>query len=153
MTHTFLYEPGVWTASGTFWRGDGEPMEATGRTEIAHRDDCWLLSGTLKVLGSPPVEFVNAYRIEPPGGRHHASMKWTSENATLGKLHGTFSTIGSCILCVYTCQGSGYHGAEHLEQLDSNTYRSAGLLLLEDRGLSSWQMTLRRPHPASQGPA
>jgi hypothetical protein len=150
MTHTFLYEPGVWTASGTFWRGDGEPMEAQGRTEITHRDDCWLLSGTLKVLGSPPVEFVNAYRIEPPGVRHHASMKWTSENATLGKLQGTFSTIGSCILCVYRCQDSGYHGAEHLEQLDSNTYRSAGLLLLEERGLSSWQMTLRRP-PAAQG--
>jgi hypothetical protein len=152
MTHTFLYEPGVWTASGTFWRGDGEPMEAQGRTEITHRDDCWLLSGTLKVLGSPPVEFVNAYCIEPPGGRHHASMKWSSENATLGKLQGTFSTIGSCILCVYRCQDSGYHGAEHLEQLDSNTYRSAGLLLLEDRGLSSWQMTLRRP-PAAQGTA
>jgi hypothetical protein len=152
MTHTFLYEPGVWTASGTFWRGDGEPMEAQGRTEITHRDDCWLLSGTLKVLGSPPVEFVNAYCIEPPGGRHYSNMKWTSENATLGKLQGTFSTIGSCILCVYRCQDSGYHGAEHLEQLDSNTYRSAGLLLLEDRGLSSWQMTLRRP-PAAQGTA
>src|SRR5579872_4753898 len=68
MTHTFLFEPGVWTASGTFWRGDGEPMEAQGRTEITHRNDCWLLSSTLKVLGSPPVEFVNAYCIElfPP---------------------------------------------------------------------------------------
>ena len=148
MTHTFLFEPGIWTASGTFWRGDGEPMQAQGRTEIAHRADCWLLSGTLKVLGSPPVEFVNAYCIEPPG-RHPAAMKWTSENATLGKLHGTFSIIGSSIFCVYRCQDSGYHGAEHLEQHDSNTYRSAGILLLEDRALSSWQLTLRRP--ATQG--
>jgi hypothetical protein len=105
MTHTFLFEPGVWTASGTFWRGDGEPMQAQGRTEIAHRADCWLLSGTLKVLGSPPVEFVNAYCIEPPG-RQPAAMKWTSENATLGKLHGTFSIIGSSIFCVYRCQDS-----------------------------------------------
>jgi hypothetical protein len=145
MTHTFLFEPGVWTASGTFWRGDGEPMEAHGRTEIAHRSDCWLLSGTLKVLGSPPVEFVNAYRIEPPGSRSYTGMKWTSENATLGKLQGTFSVIGSGIFCVYRCTASGYHGAEHFEQLDSNTYRSAGILLLEDRALSSWQMLLRRP--------
>jgi hypothetical protein len=145
MTHTFLFEPGAWTASGTFWRGgDGEPMEAQGRTEITHREDCWLLAGTLKVLGSPPVEFVNAYCIEPPGGRHHATMKWTSENATLGKLHGTFVIIGTCIFCVYTCQDSGYHGAEHFEQLDASTYRSAGVLFLEDRTLSSWQVTLRR---------
>src|ERR1700760_194622 len=82
MTHTFLFEPGIWTASGTFWRGDGEPMEAQGRTEITHRPDCWLLSGTLKGFGSPPVEFVNAYRIEPPG-RNPGAMKWTSEKATL----------------------------------------------------------------------
>ena len=144
MTHTYLFEQGIWTASGTFWCGDGEPMQAQGRTEITHREDCWLLLGTLKVLGSPPVEFVNAYCIEPPG-HNHSCMKWTSENATLGKLQGIFSVIGSCIFNVYRCQDSGYHGAEHLEQLDSNTYRSAAVLLLEDRVLSSWQMTLRRP--------
>jgi hypothetical protein len=149
MTHTFLFEPGVWTASGTFWRGDGEPIEAQGRTEIAHAADCWLLSSTLKVLGSPPVEFVNGYCIEPPGGRNHTGMKWTSENATLGKLQGTFSIIGSSIFCVYLCHNSGYHGAEHLEQLDSNTYRNAGILLLQDRALSSWQLMLRRPPQAA----
>jgi hypothetical protein len=77
-------------------------------------------------------------------------MKWASENATLGKLQGTFSVIGSCIFSVYRCHDSGYHGAEHLEQIDSNTYRSAGVLLLEDRALSSWQMTLRRaPAPGA----
>jgi hypothetical protein len=144
MTHTFLFEPAVWTASGTFWRGDGEPMEAQGRTEITHREDCWLLAGKLKVLGSPPVEFVYAYCIEPPGGRHHTTMKWTSENATFGKLNGTFSIIGTCIFCVYRCHDSGYHGTEHFEQLDASTYRSAGMLFLEDRPLSSWQVTLRR---------
>ena len=147
MTHTYLFEPGVWTASGTFWRGDGEPMEAQGRTEIAHAADYWLLSGTLKVLGSPPVEFVNAYCIEPPSGRNHTGMKWTSENATLGKLQGTFSVIGSSIFGVYLCHNSGYHGAEHLEQLDANTYRSAGILLMQDRALSSWQLMLRRSQP------
>jgi hypothetical protein len=118
-------------------------MEAHARTEIAHREDCWLLAGTLKVLGSPPVEFVNAYRIEPPG-RRPTTLKWTSENATLGKLQGAFSIIGTCIFSVYRCQDSGYHGAEHYEQLDNNTYRSAGVLFLEDRALSSWQITLRR---------
>ncbi len=143
MTHTFLFEPAVWTAAGTFWREDGEPLEATGRTEISHRPECWLLSGTLKVLGSPPCEFVNAYAIEPPG-REGASMKWTSENATLGKLHGTFSVVGNSILSAYTSETAGYHGVEHLGQIDSDTYQATGLLLLEDRRLLSWQMLLRR---------
>ena len=152
MTHTFLFEPGIWTAAGTFWRGDGEPMEAQGRTEITHRENCWLLAGRLKVLGSPPVEFVNAYCIDPPG-RQHASMKWVSENATLGRLQGNFSVIGTCIFCVYRCHDSGYHGAEHFEQLDANSYRSAGVLFLEDRPLSSWQVTLRRLAGAPASPA
>lgn len=143
MMHTFLFEPGVWTSRGTFWRADGEPLEAEGRTEIAHTAECWLLAGTLKVLGSPPVEFVNAYSISPPG-RDGTTMKWTSENATLGRLSGTFSVVGSTILCLYTCTASGYHGAEHLGQIDSNRYNAAGILLLNERRLSSWELVLKR---------
>src|SRR5437016_1808346 len=109
--HTFLFEPGVWTSTGTLWRADGEPLEAVGRTEIAHRRECWLLSGTLKVLGSPPTEFVHAYWIEPPGPKG-ASMKWSFENATFGTLKGTFAVIGESILSVYGCETSGYHGSD-----------------------------------------
>lgn len=141
--HTFLFEPGVWTSQGTFWRADGEPLEAQGRTEIAHHPECWLLAGTLKVLGSPPVEFVNAYSISPPG-RDGTTMKWTAENATLGKLSGTFCVVGGSILCVYTCTASGYHGAEHLGQVDAKHYQAAGVLLLNERRLSSWQLVLAR---------
>lgn len=146
MMHTFLFEPGVWTSRGTFWRADGEPLEAQGRTEIAHHPECWLLAGTMKVLGSPPVEFVQAYSISPPG-RDGTCMKWTSEDATLGKLSGTYSVAGTSILCVYSCSASGYHGAEHLGQVDTNRYQAAGILLLNERRLSSWQMVLTRDPP------
>ena len=143
MMHTFLFEPGVWISKGTFWRADGEVLEAQGRTEIAHHPTAWLLAGSLKVFGSPPVEFVNAYSISPPG-RDGTSMKWTSDSATLGKLSGTFSVVGSSILSVYTCTASGYHGAEHMGQVDANRYNAAGILLLNERRLSSWQVVLTR---------
>jgi hypothetical protein len=147
MQHTFLFEPGVWTAEGTFWREDGKALPALGRTDITHHTECWLLSGTMKVLGSPSVEFVNAYSIAPGESGSH-TLKWTSENATLGKLRGTFCVVGTCIFSVYGCDSSGYHGAEHLEQVDSETYRSSGILLLQDRLLTSWQLTLiRLPQP------
>jgi hypothetical protein len=71
-------------------------------------------------------------------------MKWTSDNATLGKLSGTFSVVGSSILSVYTCTVSGYHGAEHMGQVDANRYNAAGILLLNERRLSSWQVVLTR---------
>ena len=143
MMHTFLFDPGVWNSRGTFWREDGEPLEAQGRTVIAHRPECWLLSGTLQVLGSPPVEFVSAYTIQPPG-RDGCTLKWTSENSTLGKLSGTFAVVGDTILSVYTCSASGYHGSEHLTQSDVTHYQSAGMLLLNERRLYSWQLTLVR---------
>ena len=83
MKHTFLFEPGIWNAEGTFWREDGQALAALGRTEIAHHTECGLLSGTMKVLGSPPVEFVNAYSIAAADPGAH-TLKWSSENATLG---------------------------------------------------------------------
>jgi hypothetical protein len=143
MAHTFLFEPGVWTSKGTLYRADGEPLEAVGRTEIAHRAECWLLSGTLKVLGSPPAEFVHAYLIEPPSPEH-TGMKWTFESAMFGKLQGRFAAIGPSILSVYGCEASGYYGAEHLGQRDADNYRSSGMLLLKDRIVYSWQLMLRR---------
>jgi len=143
MTHTFLFEPAVWNTSGTLWRADGEPLEAVGRTQITHRPECWLLSGTLKVLGAPPTEFVSAYWIEPPGP-HAAGLKWTFENAMFGKLQGRYAVIGPSILSVYGCETSGYHGSEHLAQIDASNYRSAGMLLLKDRIVYSWQMMLKR---------
>ncbi|HKT73368.1 MAG TPA: hypothetical protein VJQ47_10785 [Steroidobacteraceae bacterium] len=143
MRHTFLFEPGVWVGEGTFWRADGEPLSAAGRIEIAHRDDCWLLGGSLKVKASPSVEFVTAYSITPPASPT-SSMKWASENATLGKQSGTFSVVGRGILSVYSCSASGYHGAEHMAQLDTDRYRLTAILLLNEKRLSSWELELSR---------
>jgi hypothetical protein len=149
MSHTFLFEPGVWTGSGTLWRSDGEPLKTDSRTEIAHRSDCWVLSGTLKVLGSPPTEFVHAYLNRPPAPGD-ASIKWTFENAMFGTLQGCFSVIGDSILSVYGSEVSGYHGSEHLGRIDADHYRSAGMLLLKGRMLYSWEQMLTRA-PTGKG--
>jgi hypothetical protein len=143
MSHTFLFEPAVWTGAGTLWRADGAPLNTQARTEIAHKSDCWLLSGTLKVLGSPPTEFVHAYLIRPPAPGD-ASIKWTFENAMFGTLQGCFAVVGDSILSVYGCETSGYHGSEHLGRIDADHYRSAGMLLLKGRMLYSWEQLLER---------
>ncbi|MBS0366035.1 MAG: hypothetical protein JSR67_09455 [Proteobacteria bacterium] len=143
MRHTFLFEPAVWTATGTFRRADGEVLQAVNRTEIAHKPSCWLLSGKLKVLATPPAEFVHAYLIEPPGS-DGASMKWKFENATFGTLEGRFVVIGSSIMSVYGCQSSGYHGAEHLGQIDPSHYRSTGVLMQREKVAYSWEMLFER---------
>ena len=143
MAHTFLFEPAVWIASGTFWRGDGEPLEAVGRTEIAHRDQCWLLSGVLKVLGAPPVEFVHAYLIQPPAAPGGV-MKWTFETETFGKLAGTYAVVDRSILSLFGCDSSGFQGTECLGQVDADHYTAVGVLLQNEKTIYSWAMRLSR---------
>lgn len=142
--HTFLFQPGLWSGVGTFWTEDGKATPAEGRTEIVHRDDCWLLAGTLKVLSSPPVEFVNHYSIKAPAP-DAISTTWTSENSAIGKLKGSFSIVGPSIVSLYHCDGGpGYYGTEHLIQLDPSHYEACGVLFLEGRRLSSWRVALTR---------
>lgn len=143
MRHTFLYEPGVWTLSGMFWSGDAEGIAVEGRTEISHGRDCWMLAGRMRVLAAPPVEFVNVYTIETPG-RDPLASKWTSENPTLGRLHGVFAVAGPAILSIYRSEQGGYQGTEHLRQITTDQYEAYGVLLMEDRRLSSWHLTLTR---------
>ncbi len=143
MRHTFLYEPGVWTLSGMFWSGDGRGIAVDGRTEISHGKDCWMLAGRMRVLASPPAEFVNIYTFEAPG-RDALASKWSSENSMLGKLHGVFTVVGPCILSLYRSEQGGYQGTEHLRQIAPDQYDATGVLLMDDRRLSSWQVTLTR---------
>jgi hypothetical protein len=143
MHHTFLYEPGVWTLSGMFWSADGRGIAADGRTEITHREGCWMLAGRMRVLASPRAEFVNIYTIEAPD-RDALASKWSSENSTLGKLHGVITAVGPCILSVYRSEQGGYQGTESLRQIARDQYEASGVLLMDDRRLSSWHVTLTR---------
>lgn len=143
MHHTFLYEPGVWTLSGMFWSAEAQGIAVEGRTEISHGKGVWMLAGRMRVLASPPAEFVNIYTIEAPASDALES-RWSSENATLGKLHGAFMVVGPCILSVYRSEQGGYHGTEHLRQIAPDQYEATGVLLMDDRRLSSWHVTLAR---------
>jgi hypothetical protein len=143
LKHTFLFEPAAWGVVGTFWAGDRQPVAAEGRIEICHRDACWLLAGSMKVLSCPPVEFVSAYSIELPGP-DATTLKWTAENAMLGKLHGVFSVVGGSILSIFHSTDGTYHGTEHLALIDEDNYHARAMLLFNDRKLSSWQVQLTR---------
>jgi hypothetical protein len=143
MHHTFLFEPGIWKAAGTFWTADGRALEADGRSEVSHAKECWMIAGKLRVLASPTVEFVNIYCMQPPA-KDVLTSKWTMENATLGKLHGIFSVVGPSIMSLYRSEQGAYQGSEHLLQLEEDRYEAYGLLLMDDRRLSSWRVVLKR---------
>ncbi|MFO7277275.1 MAG: hypothetical protein DIU56_009605 [Pseudomonadota bacterium] len=148
--HTFLYEPAVWTATGAFWSEDGRESAIEGRTEVRHDEECWMIAGSMKVLCSPHVEFKHLYLIQPPG-KDALTAKWTSENPALGHLHGTFCIVGPSILSVYYSDHGGYHGVEHLARIDADHYEACGVLLMNDRRISSWRAHLTREARAASG--
>ena len=143
MQHTFIYQPGNWKASGVFWTADGQALEAEGRSEVSHAKECWMIAGKLRVLASPPVEFVNIYCMQRPL-KDALTSPWTMENAALGKLHGIFSIVGPSIMSVYRSERGSYQGTEHLLQRGEDFYEAYGLLLMDDRRLSSWRVELKR---------
>ena len=81
--------------------------------------------------------------IERPA-KDGATMKWSFESAMFGTLLGRYAVIGPSIVSVYGCETSGYHGAEHLGQVDASHYRAAGMLLLKDAVIYTWQSSLER---------
>lgn len=102
-----------------------------------------MIAGKLRVHASPPVEFLNIYCMTPPS-KDALTSKWTMENPALGKLHGLFSIVGPSIMSMYRSANGGYYGSEHLFQIDEDRYEAYGLLLMEDRRLSSWRVELKR---------
>ena len=59
-------------------------------------------------------------------------------------LSGMYAVVGSTIFSVFSCDASGYRGAEQLGQIDAHHYATAGLLLQNDKLIYSWQMRLTR---------
>jgi hypothetical protein len=53
--------------------------------------------------------------------------------------------VGSAILSLYRCQGGAcYQGSEHLMQMNPHHYEAWGVLMLDERRLSSWHVGLTR---------
>jgi hypothetical protein len=133
MQHTFLFEPGIWTAEGTFWTADGRGINADGRTEITQGSSTGASHG--KECG---------WVLVMPSEKDPLTYKWTSENSTLGKLHGVFTVTGPTLMSIFRSEQGNYQGTEHITHIHPNHYEACGVLLMDDRRLSSWRVDLRR---------
>lgn len=143
MGHLFLFEEGVWIAAGFFRDGDGNTWHLSGRTEISHRDDCWINSGFIEIEGDTPVRVENIYEIVP-FERGSDSTTWRSINPDLGTLVGTFAVVGDSILSAFRTEDGSFYGTEYLKNVDPDTYANRGVLLHKGKIVSSWSATVTR---------
>jgi hypothetical protein len=143
LQHTWLFEPGVWTAAGTFWERGEIAREGRGTSIVRHMSDIWVVEGTMEILGEPPVRFQNEYRIgvPKPGAR---VIPWQSENPATGILEGVFVVADDAIMSSFRSADGTAVSSEHLTYLALDRYQARGLFLASGNVVSAWSMALVR---------
>jgi hypothetical protein len=141
--HTFLFEPAVWRAEGTFFDAADQAVPLVGETRVTHIESGWRNEGRVRVLTNPPLIIENRYNIIPftPG---RDTTSWVSVNPALGQLSGRFILVGESILSLFESKTGEHKGVEVLIKESDESYRGRGALLARGGKVSSWLLTLTR---------
>jgi hypothetical protein len=141
--HTWLFEPGTWTATGRFWEKGELEREGRGSSVVRHTSTVWEVEGIMEILGEPPARFQNVYGILVPhaGAR---SVPWESHNPAIGMLTGIFFVADDTIMSSFRSSDGEFAGSEHMTYLAPNRYRARGLFLASNAVVSAWRMELTR---------
>jgi hypothetical protein len=143
LRHTWLFEAGIWTATGRFWdRGELE-REGHGTSIVRHSGALWEIEGRMEILGDPPLRFQNIYRITAPRADARV-VPWNSENPAIGTLTGVFVVLGDTIMSSFEARGGACLGSEAMRQLAPDRYQAHGLFLASGAVVSAWSMELVR---------
>jgi hypothetical protein len=143
MKHTYLFEEGLWLASGNYYDENQRCIEITGETRIQHREESWILDGHMELKLDRPITFSNRYTIEPVReGQDYTT--WSSVNPALGTILGSFMIVGDTILSSYKSKNGQYSGTESLVFASTAIYRNRGFAFHKNNKLSSWEVDLIR---------
>ena len=141
--HTWLFEPGTWSAAGRFWDKGEFEREGHGTSIVRHTGAIWEIDGTMEICGEPPLRFRNSYRIAAPRGDARA-VPWQSENPALGALAGVFVVLGDTIMSSFQSSDGVSVGSEAMRHLAPDRYQAQGLFLRSGALVSAWSMELVR---------
>ena len=141
--HTFILEPGNWTAEGKFWDEMGKEFVTTGETNISHNRLTWKNYGTMTIHKDTLVSFENDYEIQPFDGASDTTS-WSSKNPAIGNLSGHFAIVGDAITSLYESGDGKYKGHEVMLRKSKTEYTVIGAFYEDKRKLSSWNVQLRK---------
>ncbi len=143
MKHKFLFEEAIWVAKGVFVDEDGNESPVVGETKITHGEKYWSNDGWMRIQSEESIEFKNTYQIVP-FEENADTTNWTSENPAIGKMIGQFVLIGDTIISLYRTENNLYVGTEYLKLEDDDFYVNRGVVMKDNRKISSWAVGLRK---------
>jgi len=143
MKHTFLFEQGIWRATGQFTDEAGNDYDIEGRSEVLHEEGLWRNRSWMRLRTEPPFSIENLYDIVP-FKRGAMMTTWTSHNPSFGELSGTFELEGNAITSRYASDDQKVRGFETVTMVDEQSYRGRGEVYIEGKLTSSWSVNLER---------
>lgn len=146
--HTFLYEEGVWQATGEIFDGENQRIALHGWIRVQHQIDHWLVASNLLIEGKQGPGWQNNFRVEPGDIPQGGALDWTGDDATLGELRGQFAPLEDAILSLFYSVDGRYRGSLTLLQVDTTVYRLWGMLMDGGRQVAAWRMGLTRAEEA-----
>ena len=145
MTHTFLFQEGVWIARGHYFDDMERMLPLDGTVRITHLEGLWLNEGEVEIkMGENPIKICNRYEIIPPEeGKNQTT--WVSVNPGLGMLLGRYVIVDDTIISTCRSENGEYTGAEFHLRVSDVHYKNRGILLKGSDKLSSWSVDLQKP--------
>ena len=143
MHHTYLFQEGLWIASGFYFDETNHLIPMGGETRITHQENLWLIESSMKIILEDPTSFQSHYEIIPflPD---RDDTSWQSLNPAMGKLLGTFVVVDDSILSFFQSEDKRFTGTEYWLKMDDATYKNRGVLFEGDQKGSSWVAELRK---------
>ena len=134
--HSYLFEPGEWSARGTmFVRGQSE-SKVDGRARVEHDAEVWRLHMRLN-------DVVYEYEVSPFPGPE-STARWRCIFPDYGAMTGQFTVVGDAILSSFRAESSRHHGFEHARLESRSRYQLAGAIFDGETLLQSWDLDLVR---------
>ena len=143
MTHTFLFEQGLWFAKGDYTDAKNTIVHINGEIRILHQEDHWLSESLMKLLDGSGTEFTSTSEIIPFSDSREFTT-WKSIHPMFGELSGEFMIVADTILSTFISDSGEYTGCECLLQVDKNIYISRGFVFKGEEKLSSWAINLKK---------
>ncbi|MDR1166786.1 MAG: hypothetical protein LBO66_13130 [Deltaproteobacteria bacterium] len=147
-THTYLFEPGLWSIQGVYYDESERPHAQTGQIVISHGPKLWTMDSQIQISGEDKRDFVSRYEIVPfPPNVSYT--EWKSYAGGPEPLFGLFVVVEETLLAPWQSQSGQYWGQEALYSQSPDAYLCRGFTFLKERKTSSWAVRLTRESGAT----